>query len=323
MSPNINLKVGNKTLRAIVDSGSGYTLIRESAVKTLGKIINTRRTPPLLQGVTGSPLRVLGMVRLEVETGGDKKIKQCFPVVPNKYLEADILLGCDLLGQTTLVWDNKQGLMIWGDTPYMVNQMKRKQKKVSKVHRVPTPQTPQVTNHYFHTHQNISIPPYTSGFYEIKVKGTPGEELIIYPQGRLTHNSHPFVTRIDDHGLIKVPVVNNSKKQVVHRVGTIIGHYEKGKVEKELNTPFELHNALLPQSDQPKAPGSRVEKLRGIITQLDWSYLAEKQKRELEHLIYSHDKLFILRKDELGLMKVPPVKISVKDPQLSRGPMYR
>ncbi len=92
MSPNINLRVENKTLRAIVDTGSGYTLIRESAVKTLGEIINTRRTPPLLQGVTGSPLRVLGMVRLEVEIGGDKKIKQWFPVVPNKYLEADVLL---------------------------------------------------------------------------------------------------------------------------------------------------------------------------------------------------------------------------------------
>ncbi len=72
----------------------------------------------------------------------------------------------------------------------------------------------------------------------------PQEELIIYPQGRFTHNSHPFVTRID-HGLIKVPVVNNSKKQVVHRVGAIIGHYEKGKVKKELNTPLELHNDLL------------------------------------------------------------------------------
>ncbi len=137
------------------------------------------------------------------------------------------------------------------------------------MHRVPTSETPQVTNHYFQTHRNISIPPYTSTFCEIKVKGTPGEELIIYPQGRLTHNSHSYFTRIDDHGLIKVPVVNNSKEQVIHRVGTIIGHYEKGKVKKELNTPFELHNDLLPQSDQPQAPGSRVEKLREIITQLD------------------------------------------------------
>ncbi len=43
----------------------------------------------------------------------------------------------------------------------------------------------------------------------------------------------------------------------------------------------------------------------------------------MEHLIYSQDELFILEKEELGLMKVPPVKISVKDPQPSRGPMYR
>ncbi len=40
-----------------------------------------------MQGVTGSLLRVLGMLRLEVEIGGDKKIKQWFSVVPNKYFE--------------------------------------------------------------------------------------------------------------------------------------------------------------------------------------------------------------------------------------------
>ena len=325
MSPNINLRVNNKVLRATVDTGSGYTLIKESALETIGQKINTRRTPPLLQGVTGAPLRILGMVKVEIEIGGGKKILQWYPVVPNKYLEADILLGCDLLGQATVTWDNKRGIMFWDDTPYVVNQTKRNIKKVSKVHQVPTHEISPVTvtNNYFQTHQNITVPPYTSIFCEMKVKGTPGEDLIIYPQGRLTHNSHPFVTRIDDNSVIKVPVVNNSKKPIVHRVGTIIGRYEKGKVEKELNTPLELYNDLLPQSDQPQVFGSRKDKLKELINQLDWDYLTDKQKKQLEHLIYNHDELFILGKDELGLLKVPPVKISVADPQPSRGPMYR
>ena len=325
MSPNINLRVNDKMLRATVDTGSGYTLIRESAIDIIEQKVNTRKAPPLLQGVTGSPLRILGMVKAEIEIGGGKKVKQWYPVVPNKYLDTDILLGCDLLGQDTITWDNKNGVMFWANTPYVVCQTKRNPRKVSKVHEIPSPEISPVTrpNQYFQTHQNITIPPYTSSFCEIKVKGTPGEEFIIYPQGRLTHNSHPFVTRVDDNSTIKVPVVNNSKKPIVHKVGTIIGQYEKGKVEHTPQVPLELYNDLLPQTDQPQVTGNRGERLRELIHQLDWNYLSEDQKKQLETLVSNHDELFILGKDELGLMKVPPVKISVADPQPSRGPLYR
>ncbi len=84
-------------LGAIVDTGSGYTLIRESAAKRMGSEINKRHNTPSLQGVTGSPLRVLGMVWLEIGVGGTEVHKQWFPVVPDHYFSVDVLLGCDVL----------------------------------------------------------------------------------------------------------------------------------------------------------------------------------------------------------------------------------
>ena len=59
-SPTINLLVNKKILKAVIDTGSGYTLITEAALKKLEGTISQRRAVPILQGVTGSPLRILG-----------------------------------------------------------------------------------------------------------------------------------------------------------------------------------------------------------------------------------------------------------------------
>ncbi len=74
--PAISLVVNNKTLRAVGDTGSGHTLISESAAENLGEEMNTRRNIPGLQGVTGTPLRVIGMVWLEVSVGNDHTHRQ-------------------------------------------------------------------------------------------------------------------------------------------------------------------------------------------------------------------------------------------------------
>ena len=63
--------VNNKTRSAVVDTGSSHTLIKEAAVNKLGCEINKRRNIPCLQGVTGSPLRIIGMVLLTIGIGND------------------------------------------------------------------------------------------------------------------------------------------------------------------------------------------------------------------------------------------------------------
>ncbi len=95
-------------MRAVVDTSSCYTLIKEATVNKMGNKINKRRALPNLQGVTGSPLRILGMVWLEIGVGKDHVHKQWFPVVPNSYLDADLLLGTDVLSRAPIYLERKQ-----------------------------------------------------------------------------------------------------------------------------------------------------------------------------------------------------------------------
>ncbi len=58
-------------MRAVIDTDSCYTLIKEATANKIGSEINKRRALPNLQGVTGSPLRILGMIWLEIGVGED------------------------------------------------------------------------------------------------------------------------------------------------------------------------------------------------------------------------------------------------------------
>ena len=57
MSPTISLVVNGRQCRALIDTGSSHTVIRESAAHKLQCVLNHRRNVPLLKGITGSPLR--------------------------------------------------------------------------------------------------------------------------------------------------------------------------------------------------------------------------------------------------------------------------
>ncbi len=91
----------------------------------MGSEIDKRRNTPSLQGVTGSPLRVLGMIWLEMGMEETKVHKQWFPVVnlPDHYLSVDLLLGCDVLCQAPLSWDCSKDVMLWGNAPYIVHHV--------------------------------------------------------------------------------------------------------------------------------------------------------------------------------------------------------
>ncbi len=95
-------------MRAVVDTGSCFTLIREATANKMGSEINKSRTLHNLQGVPGSPLRIPGMIWLEIGVGEDHVRKQWFPVVPNSYLDADLLLGTDVLSRTPFTWDGSK-----------------------------------------------------------------------------------------------------------------------------------------------------------------------------------------------------------------------
>ena len=71
----------------------------------------------------GQPLRVLGMVKLEVHIGDQEKHQQSVSVVPDSYLNSNLLLGCDIISRSSLTWNYRNKVMIWGGAPYQVYQV--------------------------------------------------------------------------------------------------------------------------------------------------------------------------------------------------------
>ncbi len=122
-------------MRAVVDTGSCYTLIKEATANRMGSEIDKRRALPNLQGVTGSPLRILGMIWLEIGVGEDHIHKQGFPVVPNSYLNADLLLGTDVLLRTPFTCDGNKNIILWEIPPIL--SVTSEDKEVERVRAAP------------------------------------------------------------------------------------------------------------------------------------------------------------------------------------------
>ncbi len=72
-----------------------------------------------------------------------------------------------------------------------------------------------------------------------------------------------------------------------------------------------------------KEKGTRNQRLEKLIESQNWQHLTNTEQTQLKQLILEHDPLFILDKNELGLMSGPPAHIKVADPNPSRGPVYR
>ncbi len=106
-------------------------------LNTIFSTLHKRRALPNLQGVTGLPLRILGMVWLDIGVGEDRVHKQWFPVVPNSYLYAGLLLGTDVLSRTLFTWNGNKNIIVWGNTSYVVSHIKRQRGKVERVRTTP------------------------------------------------------------------------------------------------------------------------------------------------------------------------------------------
>ncbi len=172
----------------------------------------------------------------------------------------------------------------------------------------------------------IQLDPYQAKFVPVKVPETPESTLLMYPQPRFCHHSHPFIVNVTGEQSIYAPLVNSTEKQKTFRKGTIVASYEEVKVpppDRVNATRRCIHNDLLPQNDTTSKKGTRVQRLGKLIKQQNWGHLSLSERTELEALILENDPLFILSENELGLINGPPEHIRVSDPQPCRGPRYR
>ena len=314
-----------KIVEAIVDTGSAVSLITESSTKKMGKEINKRKNPPCLQGITTEPLRILGMTKIELGVGSHQNFSGWIPVVPDSYLNADLLLGCDILNLAPLYWDGKRNRLVWGDTPYIMGHVKVGKRTVRRITEIPPEKkTAKNSSRSLTLPYDIKIEPFQSQLIKIKVSEEPGATLIISPNVRVNLNSMPYLTKVNEEREIFLPVVNTTRKIRILKIGTFMGFYD----QEEVNTEFvritqQIHNDLLPHSDNIASEGSRQERLKTLIKTQDWRHLNKVQREELTEAVLQNEELFSLDKSELGLINGPLAKINVADPQPSRGPQYR
>ena len=244
---------------ALVDTGSQITLIKEAAATRLGCEIKTKQRLPSLRGVTGSPIRILGTALVEIGIGLQGVSKQHVPVVPNHYMHTDLLLGCDILNLSSMLLDQSKKVMYWGHAPYVLRMVRKgKHELCHKVTRLPPPDRSLSPQNNLHLPITAKVPPYQTKFVPLPIPEQPNTTVIVYPQGKVSANTHPYVATVDENRTVPCPVFNNTKAPKKYQRGFLFGWYEKGEVSSpSVNS---IQNDLLPKSDKSYAHGGRREK---------------------------------------------------------------
>ncbi len=157
--------------------------------------------------------------------------KQWFPVVPDTYLAAAMLLGCDVLKQAPLIWNGKKRVLMWGNTPYVVNHIPKQKPRVSRVKFDPVEiLKPSKTFSQIHLLHHEKLPPYQTRFVSVMVNQSPGTTLMLHPQPRFSHSSYPFLVKVTSEGHVYIPLTNGSISDKIFKTGTILGLIEKAEL---------------------------------------------------------------------------------------------
>ncbi len=117
---------------------------------------------------------------------------------------------------------------------------------------------------------SAQLDPYQAQFVPVIVPEPPETTLLVYPQSRFCHISHPFTVNFTNERSIYVPLVNPTRKQKTLKRGTIVASYEEVKVPPPSSvnaTRRRIHNDLLPQNYQTSEKGTRTRCLRDLIKQ--------------------------------------------------------
>lgn len=320
--------VNNSMVEALVDTGSCVSIIRKSFVEILGLKPTHMRNLPRLMGVTQTVVPVLGAVYVQVHIG-KRVVTHLFYIVPDCLLDTEILLGADILGVARLIWDHKQGIVIWNDITFHVRLLKLRP-STRRIRKLRIGQPSNTSTDEIRLKKNIILPPSSVGVYAVSVNEEIDTVLEFESGLKQSGAMNALCLKVSSNKEVYVPLVNSTKGVVKLRIGTLVGTYNKID-EKDITsiTPtcrkIEIKNDLIPESmNVDSGQGcTREEKLENLITQQDWSHLDNEQQSQLKNIIMQNQEVFILDKNELGKFKDVQGHINISDSQPVRTPIYR
>ena len=323
----------NKLVSGIVDTGSSVTLVKSSSVPRLGLTVNYQRPVPSLRAANNLPVPVKGMVAVHIKVGADRTQKVWACVVPDSFINRDVLLGWNILKLADLKWHAKTRVLEWGGHFYDVCHVKSRINRIvmytKEEKRAQSPKTSVDQNAESSSLQlrhRVTMKPYQSRVVQVKTAFRPGTPLVVTPAVRVSKQITRMLVQVDSQQRVPVVVENATKRVQVLKPGVNVAQVEIAQpewVEEPLPVrTTSIVNELLPPVEG--IPGeTRSEKLRFLVQQQEWAHLEERQRDELAQLVLRYHELFVVEDRDLGRIAGPEVKIEVKDPVPCRTHPYR
>ncbi len=193
------------------------------------------------------------MIWLEIGVGEDHVHKQWFPVVPNSYLDADLLLGTDVLSRAHLLGMETK-ISYYGEILPMLSVTSGDRGKVERVRA--TLLTLNLSDEVkdIRLTKAIRLEPYQTQFLPIPVPKNPEKTLLVHSQPKINPDNFPFLTKVDGSSNIYLPFINNTKGVKKVKQGTLLRTFESLNFETvhAIHTPserppLEIRNDLLPK----------------------------------------------------------------------------
>ena len=329
-------------LNAAVDTGSEYTLIRRSAVRKLGVKIKKNIENPQLISVTGDLLDIKGMSLLHIQVGNSHLFDHYCCVVEDKFLNADLLLGTDVLWESDLHWKPRKRILRWGNLDYPVALVRTRKCAVARVRRILRDNKKEEPNHdnnltpertkentgNLHIVSPVILRPNAARIIKIDTHYEPGTVLLLEQKSKYRNTETPILLKVSEEKQLSIPLVNNTNCMVKIKNGTLIGTLKViENINEEANGPninrIEIINELMPQYENCEGEGTRVERLERLFDQQNWDHLTEQERFQVKQIVLQYEQLFILDSNELGDIRGPPAHILVRDPRPVRSPVYR
>ena len=281
----INGLLGHSPVTFLLDSGATISVVRLDTLTTdLGsQITTTGLATPI--GANGSPLDMIGQVKIPV-TIGSFHTEQVFTVV--KTLTVDCLLGSDFLIAQEVVIDYKKGTVIIKENEIPFNMTNGNAITSHKVcsRSVSASQTTTIPGRTIQL-LAVSLPT------EVKTMGF--SSVLIEPQCPDSSPSHISIARtfssVNNNSLAIIQVMNISPTPVTIYQGTTLGQF----------TP--LSELLLVESQQPASPATSSPTTLSDID-LTGSVLSPDQQQELFTLLCDYTDLFATNNGSLGRTSV-------------------
>jgi len=96
-------------------------MIRKQAYNKLG-ISKYKPCNKMIVSYTQDEIRTVGQVKLGVKICKKIQVTHDFIIVPDEYMETDILLGADLIGRAPFSWNGEINEIQWGTAKFKVNK---------------------------------------------------------------------------------------------------------------------------------------------------------------------------------------------------------